>query len=349
MLDTVDLLGRLSDAIGVSGHEDEPRALIRELVTPYVDEVRADALGNLLATRHGRSGAPHLLIDAHMDEVGFMVQYVEDDGFLRVSPIGAWDPRILPAHVLTLLAEDGARVKGVIGAVPPFTAADREKPHRLEDLFVDIGATDAGEVRSRGIHVGTTGTLAYPFERLGGAFVCGKAMDDRAGCTVLVKTLEALADSGHEATITACFAAMEETGLIGATTAAYQVDPDLALVLEGTLCSDVPGVPPSRSPTRTGLGPAITVADGYQVVRPPMVRALTGLADSEGIPWQYKLPPLGGTDGGVIQKARGGVLSGTVSVPCRYIHTPFSMLRVDDLENTIRLATAFARRCTDLL
>jgi putative aminopeptidase FrvX len=351
MLDTIEVLGTLSDAIGVSGHEDDVRETLRDMVTPFVDEVRVDALGNLLATRHGEAGAPRLLLDAHMDEVGFLVQYVEDDGFLRISPVGGWDERILASHALTIVADDGSRVKGVIGTLPPHVLepADRDKPHRLADMFVDIGAADADEVRARGIRIGSPAAPAYPFERYGERFVCGKALDDRAGCAVLVKTLEALAEAGHQATVTAGFAVCEEIGLVGATTSAYQVEPDIALALEGTVCTDVPGVPPARQPTRAGLGPSITVADHFQVVRPRMVRALTAMADSEGIPWQYKLPGIGGTNAGVIQKSRGGVLTGVVSVPCRYIHSPFSLLCLDDLDNAVRLATAFARRCTDLV
>jgi endoglucanase len=286
-----------------------------------------------------------------MDEIGFMAQYIEDSGFIRVAQVGGWDARTLPSHVVTFVADDGTRVKGVIGTVPPhlLTPADRDKAHRLEDLFVDIGVSSGDEARALGIRIGSPATLAYPFERYNDNVVCGKALDDRAGCAVLVKTLEALAGAEVDATVIGAFVVMEESGLIGATTASFQEEPDIAIVLEATVCTDIPGVPPERQPTRIGRGPSITVADGSQVVRPRMVRAMSHIAESEGIPWQYKLPRYGGTDGGAIQRSRGGVLSGTISVPCRYIHTPFSMLRLDDFENAVKLTTAFARRCGEAL
>src|SRR5690606_12541295 len=141
----------------------------------------------------------------------------------------------------------------------------------------------------------------------------------------------------------------EEVGLIGAGTAAYQIEPDLALVLEGTIGSDMPGVPPNRQVTRLGAGPAITVADGSQIVRPELVRFLTRLAEEQDIPYHYKIPSFGGTDGGIIQRSRGGVRSASVSIPCRYIHSPFSVMRLDDFDHTVALTTSFARRASELL
>jgi endoglucanase len=350
VMQSIELLRTRADAIGFGGHEDEVRGIISGLVTPLVDEVRTDALGNLLAVRHGKAGGPRLLIDAHMDEIGFMVSYIEDNGFVRFAPIGGWDARIIPSHTLTIVADDGSRVKGVIGTIPPHVIppAEREKPYRLEDLFVDTGATSADEVRARGVRIGSPAVISYPFEQYSDQVVAGKAFDDRAGCAVLVKTLEALQGEQLDATVIAAFVVREETGLVGATTAAYQAEADVALVLEGTICTDIPGVPPARQPTRMGHGPAVTVADGGQVVPVKMVRALTRFADDDGIRWQYKLPPFGGTDGRIIERTRAGVVTGVISVPCRYIHSPFSMLRLDDFEGTVRLTTAFARRCGEV-
>jgi len=316
----------------------------------HFDEVRVDTLGNLLATRRGR-GDVTLMLDAHMDEVGFMVSYIEDNGYLRFTPIGGWDPRIIPSHQLTVVTDDGTRIKGIIGTPPPhiLRPADRERPFEIEELFVDIGASDAAAVRELGIRIGNQAVISYPFEPLNGRFVTGKALDDRAGCAVIVETLAALAGQDVDATVVGAFTICEETGLVGATTAAYQIEPDVALALEGTICADAPGIGPARSVTRSGSGPSISVADRSQVVRPHVVRALTGLAEREGIPYQYKLPAHGGTDAGAIQRSRCGVLAGVVSVPCRYIHSPFAVMSMDDFDNAVRLTTAFARHCGELL
>ncbi|MGH3029584.1 MAG: M42 family metallopeptidase, partial [Gaiellaceae bacterium] len=340
----------LSDRFGVAGFEDEIRERIEELVRPHVDEVRVDPLGNLIAERRG-NGGPRLMLDAHMDEIGFMVSYVEEGGWLRIVRIGGWDERIVAAHALTILADGGRKVRGIVGAIPPHVLkeADRERPLTLEDAFVDVGAESRAEVEEMGIRVGSPALIAYPFERLNDRAVVGKALDDRAGCAVLVKTLESLAGDPLDVTLFANFAVGEEVGLRGARTAAAQIEPDVALALEGTVAADVPGIAPARQPTALGAGPAITVMDQTIVVSPVVVRALTELADAEGIPFQYKLPAVGGTDAGAIHVSGRGVLAGVVSVPCRYIHSPFSILRLDDLEHAIRLTTAFVRRCAQIL
>jgi putative aminopeptidase FrvX len=199
------------------------------------------------------------------------------------------------------------------------------------------------------VRIGSPAVIAYPFEQYTDHFVAGKGLDDRAGCGVLIRALEALTGEELDVNVAAVFAVSEEVGLIGATTAAYQVHPDLALVLEGTICTDTPGTPPARQPTRSGKGPAITVADGGQIVRSRMVQALTSTGDRHEIPWQYKLPPFGGTDGRAIQLSREGVLTGVVSVPVRYIHTPLAMMRLDDFEHSAQLVAAFTRECRGLL
>lgn len=339
-----DLLASLSDAIGISGFEDEVRERIVASVTPLVDDVRTDVLGNLIATRHG-SGPLTLMLDAHMDEVGFLVSYIEPNGFLRFTTIGGWDPRIIPSHAMTVVADDGSRHSGVVGVPPPHITppADRERPHKLDDLFIDIGAESDEEVRQLGIRIGSPAVIAYPFERITDNIVRGKALDDRAGCAVLIRVLEALQGESLDVTVVANFAVAEEVGLRGAETAAYQIEPDIALAVEGTIAADTPGTSASRQPTAFGKGPAISVLDSTLIVNRRMVQTLTGIADDEGIGWQYKVPAPGGTNAGAIHRSRGGVLAGVVSIPCRYIHSPLSLMRLDDFENTVRLVTAFVR------
>jgi endoglucanase len=239
----------------------------------------------------------------------------------------------------------------VIGALPPhlLSADERTKPIPIDALFIDVGADSAVEVADRGIRIGDPATLAYPFEALPDGSVVGKALDDRVGCVVLLKTLEALAGRTPELTVACNFAVSEEIGLRGARTAAYQLDPVIALALEGTVAADVPGVSGARQVTRLGRGPAISVADNSIIVRPQFVRALEAIAEARGIPYQLKTPLFGGTDAGAIHLSRGGVLAGGVSVPCRYIHTPLSLLRLSDVDNAIRLVTAFVEEAHTLV
>lgn len=344
-MDTIQLLKAVTDPIGVPGFEDEVREVIMEIVEPLVDEVEVDPMGNLIATRHG-SGEGRLMLDAHMDEIGFMVSYIEDSGFLRLVPLGGWDPRIIPSHMVTVVAGDGTRVPGVIGTPPPhiLDPEERKRPFKLEDLFVDIGAASADEAAEMGITIGSPAAIAYPFQTMGDSKVAVRGLDDRAGCAVLIRVLERIRNEMLEATVAANFAVAEEVGLRGAQTAAYRIEPHVALAIETTIAADVPGVRPSRQLTRMGGGPALTVADRSVIADRRVVETLIEAADAENIPYQYKLPAFGGTDAGAIQRSRGGVRVGVVSVPARYIHSPFSILDLSDFEHTVDLVTAFVGR-----
>lgn len=350
-METHSLLASLSNAFGVSGFEDDVRRMIEALVAPWADDVRTDVLGNLLVTRRGRTAGRTVMLDAHMDEIGFVVTHVEDGGFLRFTTIGGWDARLLLAHAVTIRTRDGALVRGVVGSLPPhiLSAEERERPVPLDAMYLDIGAASAEDVVRRGVRIGDPATIAYPCEHLPEGLIMGKALDDRAGCAVLVKTLEALAGGGPlDGTLVCAFTIGEETGLRGARTAAFQIEPDVALAIEGTVAADVPGVSGPKRVTSLGRGPAITIADRSMIVRPQLVRALERIAEAQGIPYQHKRPAYGSTDAGVIHTSRGGVLTGAVSIPCRYIHSPLSLLRLSDFEAAVRLVTAFVREAPRL-
>ncbi len=344
-MNSMDLLQGLSDAFGVSGFEDEVRERIEALVTPYVDEVRTDTLGNLFATRKGRENFT-VMLDAHTDEIGFMVKWIDEKGYLRFAPLGGWDPRIVPGHRVELLTRTGEKRYGVIGSAPPHILTEEEKrqPLPLEKMFIDIGACSSQEAAEMGVHVGDPLTIHYPFVELREGYVTGKAFDDRAGCAVMIEVAQRLSKTDLPVNLVLAFVVEEEVGLRGARTAAYQIEPDLALALEGTIGADMPGVPEESQPVRLGRGPAITVADRSIVVSRRLVAKLEQVADEAAIPYQYKLPTYGGTDAGVIHLTKAGILAGVVSVPCRFIHSPTSTLRLNDLENTVRLVTRFVEK-----
>lgn len=348
-MDHIALLERLSNAFGPSSYEDDVRKILAEVVAPLVDETRVDRMGNFVVTRRGRRD-DILLLDAHMDEVGFLVSHIDDAGFLRLSPLGGWDARVLPGHALTLAGRDGRRVRGIIGTVPPHVTSESERSRAfsLDDLFVDVGATSAADADSLGIEIGSPGVPGYPFERLGDDVVIGKAFDDRAGCTVAVGVLDALKDTDVDMTLVCAFTTSEELGLRGARTIVNTVQPAVALALEGTTAVDVPDVGATRRLASLGGGPALTIADRSAVASRAVLTLLEEVAAKNSIPCARKLPGGGGTDAAAIQPAGDGVLVGVVSVPCRYIHAPLSMLRPSDLDAAIRLTTAFAREAGSL-
>ena len=343
-MEALSLLRELSDAFGVSGFEDDVRSLIAKHITPFADDVTIDPLGNLIATRAGKDDRI-LMLDAHMDEVGFIVKWIDDEGYLRFAPLGGWDARIVPGHRVEILTRDGSKHYGVIGTAPPhiLSEEERKRPIPMEKMFVDIGATSRQEVADLGIRIGDPFTIHYPFTELHKGYVTGKAFDDRAGCAVLIETAKRLAEQELPMTTTFAFVFGEEVGLRGARTAAYQIQPSLALAIEGTIGADMPGVNEESQPVRVGRGPAISIADRSIIVSRKLIEALEVLADDQAIPYQYKLPTYGGTDAGAIHLSRGGVLAGVLSVPCRFIHSPISTLRLNDFENTVRLTTSFVK------
>jgi endoglucanase len=205
----------------------------------------------------------------------------------------------------------------------------------VEDLFVDIGVRSKEEVSERGIDVGSPGTLCYPFQLLEQNRIMGKALDDRVGCAILIRCLEYFSANKPDFTLVANFAVSEEVGLRGTKTAAHQIQPDVALAVEGTVGADTPGTPAHKCPARLGKGPVISVADKSIIVNPSLVIFMEGVAKTLSIPWQHKVPLFGSTDAGAIHVTGKGVLTGIVSVPCRYIHSPSSILDLQDFEHTV--------------
>ncbi len=346
MADLRAILEKLSNECGPSGHEKAVRDLIRAEIAGLVDRLEVDALGNLIAFKAGSGPEPRLklMVSAHMDEVGFMVLLLEKNGMLRFGRVGGVDSRMLLAKRV-VIGDD--KVPGVIGLKPPHLTSDSESERvpEIEDLAIDIGAEDDKAAAAK-VKVGDYGTFATRFTVLSEdpawPTVLGKAFDDRAGCTALIGLLA----ERYPVDLYAVFTVQEEVGLRGARVAAYRVAPDAAIALEGTVCDDTPKpADEDVSPvTRLGAGPAITLMDRSLVSHPGMVRLLQDAAAAEGIAIQYKQPALGGTDSGAIHLTRGGVPAVTVAVPCRYIHSPASILNLNDLANTVKLVAAALRR-----
>lgn len=329
-------LRALSELDGVSGAEGPVRAWIRERIEanppPGPWRMESDALGNLLVLVGEEKPGPRLMAAAHMDEVGLMITSIEDDGLLRFRPVGGIDPRVLPAQVVYIGEK---RVPGVVGskAIHLQQPEERKKAYRLEELYIDIGARSRSEAEGE-VNLGDRAVFDGPFLLFGEGLVMGKALDDRAGCLML---LELLRDE-WPAPFLAAFTVQEEVGLRGAQVAAYRLKPDAALVLETTSCADLPDVKPSRQVTRLGAGPAISFRDRTSIADPELVRILVREAESAGIPWQWKHGTAGGNDAGVIQVQRGGARVASLSLPCRYLHQPGNVLSLDDYDHALELA-----------
>jgi endoglucanase len=344
-MDNLEVLRDLSEAFGVSGFEDDVREMIRNLIVPVVDDVRTDSLGNLIATINpGRDFT--LLLDAHMDEIGFMISHLEETGFLRFSPIGGWDERLLPGLSVVLQTQEKKRIIGTIGSTPPHIQdpEGKKSPLKIDALFIDVGATSKMDLEKTGIRVGDPVVPYSDFSQLKDKRIMGKAFDDRAGCAVLIKTLEMLSKDRPDFTVVAGFSVCEEVGLRGARTTAFQVQPTVAIAIEGTVAADTPGTPVQKNPTSLGKGPAITLADRSIIVHPKLSRFIVQVASEMSIPHQIKTPLYGSTDAGAIHVTRGGVITGVISIPCRYIHSPNIIMSMEDFDNAVQLVGSVSRR-----
>lgn len=341
------LLATLSNAFGPPGDEGEVREILKKELEDHADKVTVDRLGNILFYHHGKESYPNVMLAAHMDEVGFLVTFIEQNGFLRFQTLGGITSNIMPGQPILLRGEK-SYIKGVIGTKPPHIMTEEEKKSivPVEDLFIDIGAGSDKEANKKGAEIGTLGVFDVEFAELGGGYLRGKAFDDRAGCTVLVEVFKAVKDSPYN--ITAVGTVQEEVGARGARTAAWQIDPDYGLALEGTFAADVPGSREDRMSAKLKNGPVVTIADRTTITHPIILKTLTKLGKERSIPFQFKKVPTGGTDASAIHLTKAGVPSGTIAVPCRYIHGPAAVTHIDDLNNTIRLATEFVKAISEL-
>jgi tetrahedral aminopeptidase len=318
-----DLIKRLVEAVGPSGHEYAIRDLIRTEVEPLVDSLQVDALGNLI-TRKGKKGpgGMKILLAAHMDEIGVMVTHIDDNGFIRFISIGGVRP-------LTCFGGRVTFMNGTHGVIGMERLENPDRIPSLENMFIDVGVTNRKDCP---VKVGDVAAFERPFVDLGNRLVA-KSMDDRIGVAVEIETLRQLKNSPHE--IYFVFSVQEEVGLRGATTAAYGADPDLALSIDVTLVGDLPkGI---KMEVGLGKGPAIKVRDGRMLSDPRLVNAMVKAAEKANIPYQLEVLEGGSTDAAVMQLTRAGVPSGCTSIPCRYVHSPSEMVDYDDVQNAVRL------------
>jgi len=341
------LLEKLCNASGVSGDEGEVRKIILEEVKLYADEVKVDALGNVLVTRQAtakknrmRVPAPlRVMLDAHLDEVGFMIVADDGDGIYRFELVGGIDVRQLVGKQVVV---GKGHLPGVIGARPPHltTAEERQKKIPLDQLRIDVGPGGADKVK-----VGMRATFAPNFKRVGPS-IMSKAIDDRIGCATLIELLK---HAPAHLDLCLSFSVQEEIGLRGAKVAAHYFDPQVAFAIDSTPANDLPTHDDSENTfynTQLGFGPAIYIADAGTLSDPRLIRFLAATGDQDGIQYQFRQPGGGGTDGGAIHKQRAGIPTVSISVPHRYTHTACSISRADDWKNTLALLHASLQRLT---
>lgn len=329
----LDLLKTLCYLSGASGCEDEVRDYILERVMPYSDSILTDSIGNIIVTKKGRvSGGKKVLICAHMDEVGIIITGIEDDGYLRFDSLGGVDRRVVIGKRIYIGRD---RVRGVIG-IKPYHLVDKDEEKKVPDrtdMYIDIGVKSKDEA-SELISLGDAGVFDDSVLEFGNGFLKAKAIDDRVGCAAMIQMIE----SSLPCDCTFAFTSQEEVGTRGAQIVASRVNPDIAIILEGTTAADLPEVPDGKRICALGDGLAIPFMDKGAIYSRTLFKTVTELADRNGIKWQTKTMIAGGTDSRAIQRGGTGAETIAISAPIRNIHSPSSIAKISDFEDMPKLA-----------
>ncbi len=326
------LLKLLCETPGVPGHEDRVRDLIRAEVEGLFDDVRVDAMGSLLCRRDARKGKKpqKVMLLCHMDEIGFLVSHVTEQGFLYLQPVGGFDPRNLFARRV-LVCTDTGDLPGVMNSagkpIHISSPEERKKIPEPSEFFVDLGL---GKAAKDVVKVGDMVVLEAPFVEMGDKVVA-KALDNRVACWIGIEAMRGLGKAKHTAEIHVAFTAQEEVGLRGARTAAYAVRPDIGIGVDTTLACDTPGVPEQDRTTVQGAGFGLHVRDGAFIADKALVAEIEALAVARKIPFQRTMLRAGGTDGAAAQQAAAGARAVGIVVGTRYIHTVTEMVHKTDL------------------
>lgn len=330
------ILKTLTELPGTAGRETLVRDFLKSRLAPHADSLTVDALGNLIAFKKGAS-EKNLLLAAHMDEVGLMVNYIDDKGFLRFVTVGGIDPRTLLAQRVRVQTKNGP-VLGVIGTKPAHitTEADRGKAVPAGELFIDIGFN--GEEAKKRVEIGDFAVLDRAYEEFGDGLITAKALDNRAGAFVLLEAFETVKNPAYN--LYAVFTVQEEVGLRGATTAAFGVDADLALAIDTTGAADIPACRPQDYITSLNGGVGVTALDARTITNPKLFDYLKDVCRQNGIAFQVRIAPRGGNDAGAIHQSKTGVPTCGLSVPTRYIHSNVEVVSKQDLDAAARLTRA---------
>jgi len=344
----MELLRKLVEMSGVSGHEERIRELVISELKPLVDDIRTDQMGNVVGFKRGvgrepKGGRKKLMLAGHMDEIGFIVSYIDDKGFLRIHGLGGWDPRTLIAQ--RVIVHGRRDLPGVIGSKPIHILTEEEKKKTLEikDYFIDLGLPKDEVVTL--VDIGDPVTMFRRMEVIGNCLTC-KTFDDRVGVYCMIEAVRKAKKSPADLYIVA--STQEEIGLRGAVAASTGIEPDVGIALDVTLANDVPGAEGQDEVSHLGLGTSISVLNGSHISNPKLFGRFVELAEKKKIKYQRDVLPRGGTDAGAIQRAKGGPAVITISIPCRYVHSTVEMVHKDDVKATIDLVAAYIAEPGDM-
>jgi endoglucanase len=343
--ETLELLRELTEAFGISGYEQEVREIIRRHLQ-NITVIEQDRLGSIVCRKNGKTEIPRIMIAGHMDEIGFIVKLITDEGFIRFSPVGGWWGHVMLAQRVVIKTQKG-NIPGLIGSKPPHILSEEERKKLLDpkDMYVDIGAISLDEVKGLGIRPGDPIIPVFPFTLSGtGKTYLAKGFDDRVGCALLIDVIKNLVHENHPNTVYGVGTVQEEVGLRGARTSTWVVEPDVGLTMETGVAGDVPDVKKEDAQAKLGKGPVIVIRDGSMIPNLRLRDLFIETAEELRIPYQFDLLERGGTDSGVIHLHRRGVPNLVVAVPTRHIHSHAGIIHRDDYDQTVKLITAVIKK-----
>lgn len=332
-----ELLNRICSTPGAPGFEQKVRELVIKEIKPLVDEVEVDNMGNVYAIKRGK-GDKRVMVGAHMDEIGFMVTHIDDNGFIRFHTLGGFDPKTLTAQRVIVHGKED--VIGVMASKPihVMTADERNKVAKLSDYFIDTGLP--GKKVKELVSIGTPITREREFIEMGDC-VNGKSLDNRLAVFILIETLKKLKGKKIPYDLYGVFTVQEEVGIRGANVSALRINPDFGFGLDTTIAFDLPGAAAHEQITKLGEGTAIKIMDASTICDYRMVEFMKKTADKHKIKWQPEILTAGGTDTAGIQRmTEGGSIAGAVSIPTRHLHQVIEMAHKKDIEGSIKLLTA---------
>ncbi len=344
---TLTFLKDLTDANGVPGQEREVRQVMRKYSEGYADREFQDNIGSIVFEKVGNAEGPKVVIAGHMDEVGFMVRYIDDNGYIRFQTLGGWWSQVMLAQQVTVTASTGKTYHGVIGSTPPHVlpAEARNKPVDIKEMYIDLGVASKQEVEALGIKPGDMITPYIEFRQLANEkYLLAKAWDNRIGCAVAVDVMRELKDVAHDNVLYAAGTVQEEVGCRGARTVGQLVAPDVVFSLDVGIAGDVPGVTPNQAQAKMGKGPILYLMDAGLVGHKDLRNFVVSVAEELEIPVQFETLPGGGTDAGAMHVTNAGAPALSIGIASRYIHSHTSMIHRDDYDYTVKLMVEVMKR-----
>jgi len=336
---TLTMLKELTDANGIPGNEKEVREVFEKYISPYADEVTIDNLGSSIAKKVGDENGPKIMVAGHLDEIGFMVTRIDDNGFIYFQTVGGWWNQVMLAQRVTILGNKG-HVTGVIGSKPPhvLSAEERKKPYEIKNMFIDIGASSKEEAKEFGVKPGDSVVPYFEFTQLKNEkMLMAKAWDNRIGLAIAIEVLRRLQEEDHPNTVYGVGTVQEEVGLRGAKTSTFSIKPDIGFAVDVGIAGDMPGVSEKDADGKLGEGPQIVLYDASMVSHKGLRDLVVDTADEQLIPYQFATMAGGGTDSGSIHLTADGVPALSITVATRYIHSHAAILHYDDFENAVKL------------